>query len=87
MSGALVLASEPIASQTELEAHETAERGPVPVGRVCIVQLAPPSVELRTTPGAAPPDPKSIWPGVADPPTAVHTDGEGHETAKRVDTA
>jgi hypothetical protein len=85
ITGALWVVVSPSTSQAVLEAHEMAESGPTPLGRLWVTQVAPPSLERTTMPGP------TSWPGPTCPallasPTAVHTEGEGHETAARLYT-
>lgn len=59
----------PTATQLETEAHETADRLPMPAGSVCVVQVVPLSVVPTMT--AVPFD---------NVPTASHTEAVGQET-------
>ena len=67
----------PNASQTDVEAHETAERAPTPAGRLSVAQ----SPRRRKIAGRPPAlsDPRRMWQSVR-PPAAMHTDAEKHET-------
>ena len=59
----------PSASQTLVDGQVMAKSPVVPAGGICAVQVDPPSV----VPMMAPP--------LSEPPTASHTDGEGHTIA------